>query len=139
MPLLTKQYKFCSAHRYWNDTLSDEDNYKNFGKDIYLHGHNYMLDITLKGPINPKTGFIIDLQKLNIIVDDYVINIFDHKQIEKDIKWFHDKQPSTENMVVFIWEQLYSKIDKPARLYSIKLQETPTISTKYFGPGENNE
>ena len=58
----------------------------------------------------------------------------DHSQIEKDIDWFENLQPSTENMVVFIWERLAGKIPSPAKLHSIKLQETPTISTIYFGP-----
>ena len=60
MPYLTKQYKFCAAHRYWNIKWSKAENYKNFGDDIYIHGHNYTLDITIKGEINPETGFIID-------------------------------------------------------------------------------
>ena len=63
-----------------------------------------------------------------------VISIMDHSQIEKDIDWFENQQPSTENMVVFIWEKLADKIPSPAKLHSIKLQETPTISTKYYGP-----
>ena len=58
------------------------------------------------------------------------------EQIEKDIKWFEGMQPSTENMVVFIWEHVYKKIPDPARLHAIRLQETPTIFTEYFGPGE---
>ena len=134
MPFITKQYKFCAAHRYWNNRWTEAENYENFGDDIYLHGHNYNLDITISGEINTDSGFIVNLQKLNNIVQENVISIMDHSQIEKDIDWFENRQPSTENMVVFIWERLVNKIPSPAKLHSIKLQETPTISTTYFGP-----
>ena len=134
MPFITKQYKFCAAHRYWNDRWTEAENFENFGDDIYLHGHNYNLDITISGEINTDSGFIVNLQKLNNIVQENVISIMDHSQIEKDIDWFENCQPSTENMVVFIWERLVGKIPSPAKLHSIKLQETPTISTTYFGP-----
>ena len=134
MPFITKQYKFCAAHRYWNNRWTETENFENFGDDIYLHGHNYNLDITISGEINTDSGFIVNLQKLNNIVQENVISIMDHSQIEKDIDWFENRQPSTENMVVFIWERLVGKIPSPAKLHSIKLQETPTISTTYFGP-----
>ena len=134
MPFITKQYKFCAAHRYWNNRWTEAENFENFGDDIYLHGHNYNLDITISGEINTDSGFIVNLQKLNNIVQENVISIMDHSQIEKDIDWFENRQPSTENMVVFIWERLVGKIPSPAQLHSIKLQETPTISTTYFGP-----
>ena len=134
MPFITKQYKFCAAHRYWNNRWTEAENFEIFGDDIYLHGHNYNLDITISGEINTDSGFIVNLQKLNNIVQENVISIMDHSQIEKDIDWFENLQPSTENMVVFIWERLVGKIPSPAKLHSIKLQETPTISTTYFGP-----
>ena len=134
MPIITKQYKFCAAHRYWNEEWSPDKNQDIFGDDIKIHGHNYLLDITISGPVNPDSGFIINLKELNAAVKTQIIEIFDHNQIEKDIPWFQDRQPSTENIVVFIWEQLADKINYPANLHAVKLQETPTISTTYFGP-----
>ena len=133
MPFITKQYKFCAAHRYWNNRWTEAENFENFGDDIYLHGHNYNLDITISGEIDTDSGFIVNLQKLNNIVQENVISIMDHSQIEKDIDWFENRQPSTENMVVFIWERLVGKIPSSAKLHPIKLQETPTISTIYYG------
>jgi 6-pyruvoyltetrahydropterin/6-carboxytetrahydropterin synthase len=130
---LTKQYKFCAAHRYWNESWSEEKNNEVFGDDVRIHGHNYILSITLKGEINEESGFIVDLQKLNKIVNEKVINVFDHSQIEKDIEWFEGKQPSTENMVVYIWKQLVNIIPSDAQLYCVKLRETPTIFSEYYG------
>ena len=120
----------CNARNRW-----DEDkNYSVFGDDIKVHGHNYVLDITITGPINPDSGFIFDIQELKMIVDRNVIKKIDHSLIQEDIDWFQDKQPSTENLVIYIWEQIADRIPKPAYLYSIKLQETPTIYTEYYGP-----
>ena len=133
MPYITKQYKFCAAHRYWNPNWSDKKNYQIFGEDVRIHGHNYTLDITISGPINDESGFIVNLFELNKIVKLHVLDVMDHSQIQLDIPWFELKQPSTENMVVFIWEQIVTKIPNPAKLNSIKLRETPTIFTEYFG------
>ena len=133
MPYLTKQYKFCAAHRYWNSNWSDEKNDQIFGEDVRIHGHNYILDITIFGPIDDDSGFIINLFELNKIIKLHVLDVMDHSQIQLDIPWFESKQPSTENMVVFIWEQIVTKIPNPAKLNSIKLRETPTIFTEYFG------
>ena len=137
MPYLTKQFKFCAAHKYWNDKWDNDKNYQVFGDDVKVHGHNYVLDVTITGEIDPDSGFIVDIQDIKTIVSENVIKVLDHSQIEKDIKWFKGKQPSTENLVVFIWEQIFSKIKKPAKLYKIKLRETPTIFTEYFGPDIN--
>ena len=133
MIFLTKQYKFCAAHQYWNENWDETKNDEVFGEDVRVHGHNYALSITVKGYINDDSGFIVDLQKLNKIVNEKVIDIFDHSQIEKDIPWFKNKQPSTENMVIFIWDQLSEKIPSNAKLHCVKLRETPTIFSEYYG------
>jgi len=136
MPFITKQFKFCAAHQYWNNAWDKSKNYKVFGDDIKVHGHNYILDTTIRGPINDDSGFTYDIKKLKKIVNKHVIDILDHSQIQEDIPWFQGKQPSTENLVVFIWGQIAPKIDKPAVLYKIKLRETATIFTEYYGPGD---
>ena len=134
MPFITKQFKFCAAHKYWNDAWDYDKNYQVFGDDVKVHGHNYLLDISVTGPINEDSGFVYDIQSLKDIVDSHVISILDHSQIEKDVEWFKGKQPSTENLVLFIWESIVSHIESPARLHKIKLRETPTIFTEYYGP-----
>jgi len=136
MPFITKQFKFCAAHKYWNDSWNHDKNFRVFGDDIKVHGHNYELDVTIAGPINEKSGFIVDFQDLKQIVTKNVINNLDHSEIQKDIKWFEGKQPSTENLVLFIWENIAPHIQEPAKLHKIKLRETPTIFTEYYGPGE---
>ncbi len=102
-----------------------------------MHGHNYELEVTVTGPINEETGFVVDLGLLKKIVNEKVINIIDHSTIEKDISWFANRQPSTELMVIWIWEQIEPALIKKVELIRIRLRETPTIYTDYYGP--NNE
>ena len=132
MPQITKQYKFCAAHKYWNDTWDEAKNIEVFDDDVKIHGHNYDLYVTIKGPTDIDSGFIINLKDLNKIVDEKVISNLDHSLIQDNI-WFTDKQPSTENLVVYIWEQIVDEIKSPAKLYCIKLRETGTIFTEYYG------
>ncbi len=132
MQFLTKSFHFCAAHQYGHENWSEEKNDQVFGADAKVHGHNYTLEITVKGEVTPETGFIVDLGQLKKIVKENVINVMDHSQIEKDIPWFADKQPSSENMVLFIWGIIEPKL-KDAKLHRIRLIETPTIKTDYYG------
>jgi 6-pyruvoyltetrahydropterin/6-carboxytetrahydropterin synthase len=131
-PYITKVYHFCAAHQYGQSNWSDEKNKEVFGPDARLHGHNYKLEVTVTGDINPETGFLIDLGELSTIVNDHVLSKLDHSQFEKDLPWFKDKQPSSENLVIFIWEEI-SKHLKRAKLHRIRIVETPTIYTDYYG------
>ena len=132
-PILTKKYHFCASHKYGNDHWSEEKNYEVFGKDYNNHGHNYILEVTMTGLVNPDTGWLVDLGHVNEIVKSNVVNILDHSQIEQDIPWFKGKQPSSEVIVVWIWDQI-SKYLKGAELYRIRLVETHSIHTDYYGP-----
>ncbi len=132
MPQITKQYKFCAAHKYWNNDWSREKNKQVFDDDVKIHGHNYDLYITIKGPINRESGFVINLLDLNQLVKKEVIEELDHSMIHEH-PWFLDKQPSTENLVMFIWEKISTKIQDPAKLHCVKLRETGTIFTEYYG------
>ncbi|MFC1528265.1 6-carboxytetrahydropterin synthase, partial [Candidatus Neomarinimicrobiota bacterium] len=100
--------------------------------DARVHGHNYKLEVTVTGKINPDTGFIIDLGELSRIVNDNVLSKLDHSQFEKDLPWFKDKQPSSENLVIFIWNEITKHL-KSAKLHRIRIVETPTIYTDYYG------
>ena len=131
-PYITKVYHFCAAHQYGQPKWSDEKNIEIFGPDARVHGHNYKLEVTVTGDINPETGFLIDLGELSTIVNDYVLSKLDHSQFEKDLLWFKDKQPSSENLVIFIWGEI-SKHLKSAKLHRIRIVETPTIYTDYYG------
>ena len=132
-PIITKKYHFCASHKYGNDYWSEEKNLKVFGKDFNTHGHNYVLEVSVTGPINPETGWLVDLKKLKKTVRAKVIDILDHSQIEQDIDWFKDKQPSSENILIWIWDQIADGLDE-GKLYRLRLVETHSIHTDYYGP-----
>ncbi len=129
---ITKVYHYCAAHQYYNDAWDEVKNREVFGIDSQIHGHNYELHITVSGKMDPDTGWIIDLDKLNTIVKKNVLDVFDHAQVEKDIPWFKGKQPSSENMVKFIWHEIAKDLTD-AELVRVRLHETPTIYTDYYG------
>ncbi len=132
-PYLTKVFTFCAAHQYGHDDWTRERNQETFGADARVHGHNYTLEVTVTGPVNPDTGFIVDLGSLKQVVETRVVQLLDHSQIERDVPWFKGKQPSSENLVQFIWEQVAPYLEK-VELVRIRLRETPTIYTDYYGP-----
>ena len=134
-PILTKKYHFCASHKYGNDHWSVDKNLEVFGKDYNNHGHNYILEVSVTGPVNSDTGWLVDLGVLNKIVKTNVVNILDHAQIEEDIAWFKGKQPSSEVIVVWIWDQI-AKDFKEAELYHRKAIEiNPNFALAYVNLG----
>lgn len=133
-PIITKKYHFCASHKYGNPNWSEEKNWEVFDKDYKTHGHNYILEVSVRGPINPESGWLIDLQKLNNLVRSKVVDVMDHSQIELDIEWFKRKQPSSENILVWAWEEIAPNIEE-GTLYRLRLVETHSIHTDYYGPG----
>tara|TARA_Y100001968_G_C19028038_1_gene558474 strand:+ start:260 stop:670 length:411 start_codon:yes stop_codon:yes gene_type:complete len=136
MIILRKKYKFCAAHQYKNSYWSEEKNIEVFGDDYKVHGHNYIVIIALTGPIDKDTGFITDLDKINTIMKNEIIDSLDHSNIQEDLEWFKNRQPSSENLAIYIYEILKEKIKLPTKLHSVKIEETPTISSEYFGENE---
>ena len=131
-PFLTKVFYFNAAHQYGHDDWSDDKNWEVFGPDSKIHGHNYTLEVMVTAEVNDETGFIVDLGQLKEIVNNNVIKILDHSLFNKEVEWFNDKQPSSENLVIFIWSQIEPFLDG-VTLHRIRLHETPTIFTDYYG------
>ena len=131
-PFLTKVFYFNAAHQYGHSDWTKEKNWKIFGPDSKVHGHNYTLEVMVTGKIDKETGFIVDLGELKEIVQKHVLDILDHSQFDIEVDWFKDRQPSSENLVRFIWGQIEPRL-KDATLHRIRLHETPTIFTDYYG------
>ena len=131
-PYLTKVFHFNAAHQYGHSDWTDEKNWEVFGPDSKIHGHNYTLEVMVTGDIVEDTGFHVDLGHLKKIVKKNVIDILDHSLFDVEVEWFKDRQPSSENLVIFIWNQIQSEL-KGAKLHRIRLHETPTIFTDYYG------
>ena len=131
---VTRKFGFSAAHRYWRPEWSAEENARVFGSLTVVHGHNYELDVTLAGPVDPVTGMVIDLGELKRMVNEVVISRFDHADLSADPIFAASGQiATTENLVRAIWELLAAKIGAD-RLYRLRLAEDPTLSVEYFGP-----
>jgi len=132
---LTVQTHFAAAHRLAREDLPQNENEKIFGKCARPngHGHNYIVDITVKGKINPRTGMICDLSALNSLINDLVVEPFDHTFLNKDIPYFADCVPTAENIALHISDKLTNPINAiGANLYKIKLQESPNNAAEVY-------
>jgi len=132
-PIITKKYHFCASHKYGNADWSEEKNLEVFGKDYNTHGHNYILEVSVTGPIDQGSGWLVDLQKLSKLVNSRVVNVLDHSQIEVDIEWFKGKQPSSENILIWAWNEIAPRMEQ-GTLHRLRLVETHSIFTDYYGP-----
>ena len=134
MLYVTRRETFNSAHRVFNAELSDEENLKLFGNcsNPNWHGHNYVLEVVVAGEINPVTGYVVDLKILKKIIIENVIEKVDHKNLNLEVEFMKNIQPSAENIAVQIWKQLENKIPE-GRLFSVKLYETENNYFEYKG------
>ncbi len=131
---ITRRETFAAAHRLFKPELSDEENLKLFGKcsNPNWHGHNYTLEVVVAGEVDPGTGFVMDLKELKEVVRKNVISKVDHKNLNLDTDFMKDKIPTSENIVIAIWDELKDKITK-GELYSVKLYETENNYFEYKG------
>ena len=123
---------FNAAHRLTNPSWDMEKNDAIFGKcnNPSYHGHNYEMDVKVAGIPDPETGFVIDLKLLSDIINEYVIEKFDHKNLNLDLKEFSNLNPTTENIVIVIYDILRAKIDRGLDL-QVRLYETPRNFAEY--------
>jgi 6-pyruvoyltetrahydropterin/6-carboxytetrahydropterin synthase len=130
---LGRRYRFSASHRLHSAHLSEEENCRVFGKcnNPYGHGHNYVLEVSLSGEVDPATGMIANLADLDSFVERQVLEDFDHKSLNEDVPAFHDKVPTTENLCIEIFDRL--KSFPHAKLERIRVQETGNNSFEYAG------
>lgn len=126
---------FNATHRLHNPYWDDDRNERVFGKcnNENYHGHNYDLIVNVTGPIDPETGYVIDLGVLSKIIKEHIEERYDHKNLYLDVDDFNDLNPSAENIAVKIWQILRDKIDLKFDL-SIDLYETERNFVRYSGP-----
>lgn len=132
---LTIGTHFSAAHRLARPDLSYEENCKIYGKCARPngHGHNYHLEVTIQGEIDPRTGMIVDLAACQNVIDNIVVEPFDHTFLNKDVPYFAEVVPTAENIAVYIRDRLQQPIhDLGAQLYRIKLIESPNNSCEVY-------
>lgn len=136
MIYITRKEHFNAAHKLYNADWSDDKNTEVFGKcaNPNWHGHNYNLYVTVKGEINPDTGYSVNLKDLSLLIRTHITDKLDHKNLNLDVDFMKGLMPSTENVAIAIWKQLQSHIDAlGCKLHSIKLYETENNYVEYFG------
>jgi 6-pyruvoyltetrahydropterin/6-carboxytetrahydropterin synthase len=119
--------------------LSDAENLKTFGKcnNINGHGHNYSVEVRVRGPCDYKTGMVMNLVDLKAIIEQCIMIPLDHKNLDKDVPYFKDVPSTTENLAVFIFNSLKKALPKPDLLYEVKLYETDKNIVIYRGRTKN--
>ena len=132
---ITRRLHFSAAHRLARPEWSDDRNSRVFGDcaNANWHGHNYELDVTVSGPVDAETGYVMDLKDVKELVNRHVVDDLDHRNLNLDVPWLKGIIPSTENLVVMIWERIAPLIQPPAKLDRLILQETPRHWVEYSG------
>lgn len=130
----TRLVKFNAGHRVYNPAWSDERNQATFGKcnNPNFHGHNYTLEITVEGRVDPETGYVMDLGALKLIAERELVQHLDHKNLNLDVPFMAGTIPTTENLVLACWRVLAPKV-APQRLVRLKLWETDNHYVEYDG------
>ena len=135
---LGRRYRFAASHRLHTPLLSADGNYRVFGKcnNPHGHGHNYVLEVSLSGKIDPVTGMIANLAELDSFVERHVLEEFDHHSLNDDVAAFRDTVPTTENLCIEIFRRLQNF--PHAKLERVRIQETSNNSFEYAGSAEEN-
>ena len=126
---------FAAAHRLAKEDISFDENKKIYGKCARVngHGHNYLVDITVKGEIDNRTGMICDLSSLQTIINELVVEQLDHTFLNKDIEFFHTCVPTAENIALYISDILKKPIKNlGAKLHKVRLQESPNNAAEIY-------
>jgi 6-pyruvoyltetrahydropterin/6-carboxytetrahydropterin synthase len=132
---VTRRVHWNSAHRLYRADWSDERNAEVFGacSNPHWHGHNYEMDVTVTGPIDPETGYVLDLKILKDLVEERVLSDLDHRNLNVEVPWLEGLNPTTENLVVAIWRRLEDRLPETVALERLVLWETPRNYVEYSG------
>jgi len=126
---------FCAAHRLYRADWTDEKNHSVFGAcaNPNWHGHNYEIDVTVEGEVDPETGFVMDLKDLKQAVERRILDDVDHRNLNTEVDWLSGVNPTTENVAVGMWQRISGELPANVELVRIKLWETPRNYVEYEG------
>ena len=133
---LTRQVHFCAAHRLHNPARSAAWNRRQYGlcANPGWHGHNYVLEVTVRGRPNAESGYLIDLGELKSIVHRAVIDPCDHRNLNTEVTFLRGTIPTTENLVIAFWREIARQLPPAVTLHRVRLYETPRNFADYYGP-----
>jgi 6-pyruvoyltetrahydropterin/6-carboxytetrahydropterin synthase len=134
MIYVTRRADFSASHFYHNPELTPEENLSLFGKcnNPHGHGHNYTLEVTVAGDLDPRTGMVMDLKELKKVIEAEVMEAMDHRFLNEEVPAFRTLIPTPENIAIEVWKRLETKI-AAGRLHRVRLYETPDLYVDYYG------
>ena len=132
---LSRRVEFSASHVYHNPAFTAEENRRVFGKcnNPNGHGHNYTLEVTVKGEVNGDTGFVLDLKDLKDILNSEVMDVFDHRHLNKEVPEFATEIPTTENIAISIWNRVAPNLNSGTQMHRVRVYETPDLFVDYYG------
>jgi 6-pyruvoyltetrahydropterin/6-carboxytetrahydropterin synthase len=133
---LWRRYRFSASHRLHSAQLGEEENQRVYGKcnNPYGHGHNYVVEVAVSGPVDQATGMIANLADLDAFVESEIIEPFDHKYLNEELAEFRENVPTTENICIEIFNRL--RRFPRARLERVRVEETGLNSFEYAGESD---
>jgi 6-pyruvoyltetrahydropterin/6-carboxytetrahydropterin synthase len=131
---LTRRVEFSAAHRLHNPAFSAEENRRIFGvcNNLHGHGHNYVLDVTVRGAADPETGMVMDLNRLAVLLHELVFVELDHKHLDHDVPWLAGRVSTAEHVAAAIWQRVEGHLE--GRLHRLRLYESAANFVDYLGP-----
>ena len=132
---LTRRCEFSAAHHYHNPALSPEENRRLFGRcnNPNGHGHNYVLEVTVRGELDPRAGWVMDIGELKRLVEREVLTSFDHAYLNTEVEELKTRIPTTENIAVVIWRRLENGMPPGVELHRVRVRETDDLFVDYYG------
>lgn len=133
---VSRKAKFSAAHRYFNPEWSEARNREIFGPcaNPFGHGHNYEVEVTVEGDVDPQTGMVLNLREIDQVLQEEVVSRLDHRHLNEELPEWRHRIPTTENLAVEIWERIKPRLDRPsARLFRVRVWESPDLYAEYLG------
>lgn len=126
---MTRRVTFSSGHRYWFSDLSEAENREIFGPwaNRFSHGHNYVLDVTVEGAIDPLTGMVVNIKRIDDVLKERIVRRFDQKSINDEVEEFRKVAPSLENLMLFIRDDIKGNLPQECTFVGLRLEEMPTL------------
>ncbi|MGA2712466.1 MAG: 6-carboxytetrahydropterin synthase [Bryobacteraceae bacterium] len=133
--VISKKVEFSASHVCRSSQLTDSENERVYGPaaNPLGHGHNYVVEVAIEGDPDPVTGMILDLKRLKEILDEKVLDVYDHRLLNREVSPFDRIVPTVENIAIDIWNRIAPGIQGRARLYSVRVHETSDLSVEYRG------
>jgi 6-pyruvoyltetrahydropterin/6-carboxytetrahydropterin synthase len=120
---VSRRESFNAAHQLRDPRLSDDENRRLFGKCVNLHGHNYVVDVAVVGPVDAATGYVLDLKRLSNVICEQIIQDVDHRNLNTDVSWLAGRIPTAENLALAFWDRLSPELPE-GMLRSVRVSET---------------